>query len=504
MARLFAKAVNAEVIAARKLNEAALLDIIEIDAASHTGVDNVRENIIQLAHVAPSQLQYKVFIIDEVHMLSASSFNALLKILEEPPSQVIFILATTEAHKVPATVISRCQRFDFHAVGIADIVHRLQYICQQEKITVDEVVLERVARKAGGAFRDAESMLGQLFSLGEKHITVELADVVLPRIDLAVAIELLDHLTQRQAQQYLTTLQRAVEAGTNLKELYQLLLELFRRTLLFSVDQSLEHVAALDARESTHEQLLTIMKRLSTAESLKLLDTFMAAGQFFSSTPIPQLPLELAGVEWCQTGVGHSAVAQTPISAVPTSVPVGVATGPKVSTTNIPARKVPVSVATPKPGQKITTQVNTAVVPSNTTVPVMARQVAPELLIRVKQLWPKIISQTKNSNHSLAMALSVAHVAEAFTPNIIQLGFRYDFHRTRVCSLEHLQIIQAVLSEALQQPMVIECIVGEQYDIDLSVLNAMPSDNIAAIDPPEVGNIWDLALESLGGKEVKK
>lgn len=489
MARLFAKAVNAEVIAARKLNDAALLDIIEIDAASHTGVDNVRENVIQLAQVAPSLLPYKVFIIDEVHMLSASAFNALLKILEEPPARVIFILATTEVHKVPATVISRCQRFDFHAVGMADIVHRLQYICQQEKVTVEEVVLERVARKANGAFRDAESMLGQLLSLGEQHITVELADVVLPRIDLAVAIELLDHLVQRRAQQYLSSLHTAVEAGTNLKELYQLLLELFRRTLLYSVDQNLEHVAALDAREATHEQLLKIMQRLSTAESLKLLDMFMAAGQYIGSSPIPQLPLELAGVEWCQTGAARSPnQSTTKPSITPRLTPT-----PAVKTTASPVRKIPVGAAT------VTTKSTTATEQMATS----ARLADDALLTKVKQQWSAIVSQTKAANHALAMALSVAHVAAAFTPNIIQLGFRYDFHRNRVCSIEHLQIIQAVMSDLLQLPIMIECIVGEQYDIDLSVLNTMPSDNIAAVDPPEIGNVWDLALESLGGKEVK-
>jgi DNA polymerase-3 subunit gamma/tau len=505
MARLLAKAVNAEVIAARQLNDASLLDIVEIDAASHTGVDNVRENIIQLAHVAPSQLPYKVFIIDEVHMLSASAFNALLKILEEPPTQVIFILATTEVHKVPATVISRCQRFDFHAVGMSDIVKRLQYICQQEHVIVAEDVLERVARKASGAFRDAESMLGQLLSLGEKHITTELADIVLPRINLAVAVELLDHLSQRQAQAYLGTIHNAVEAGTNLKELYQLLLELFRRTLLYSIDQSLEHVAAFDARESVHQQLLTIMSRLSTAESLKLLDIFMAVGQFFQSSPIPQLPLELAGVEWCQAASGHVVTA---VTAAPTTLPIATAVQPAPAqpvavVKSSPVKKIPVKQhATTNTNAQAVTQVVMAAAP----VPVSVQQTltpAPELLARVKQQWSTIITQTKTANHALAMALSVAHVANTFVPNIIQLGFRYDFHRNRVCSREHLQIIQTVLSEVLGQPVVLECIVGEQYDIDLSVLNTMPSDNIVAVDPSEVENIWDLALQSLGGKEVK-
>lgn len=117
------------------------LDIIEIDAASNTGVDNVRDNIIASARVSPSKSKYKVFIIDEVHMLSISAFNALLKILEEPPKRVVFILCTTETHKVPATIISRCERFDFKRIGLVDIVKKLSHIVREEKVKVDKDIL---------------------------------------------------------------------------------------------------------------------------------------------------------------------------------------------------------------------------------------------------------------------------------------------------------------------------------------------------------------------------
>ena len=168
------------------------LDIIEIDAASHTGVDNVRENIIANARAVPSRCKYKVFIIDEAHMLSISAFNALLKIIEEPPVYVMFILCTTEAHKIPVTIISRCQRFDFKRISVNDLVKKLNYIIKKEDIKVDKSVLEMIARQSGGHMRDAESLLGQIVAIGGKEITQEEADLVIPRNDLNEVINFVD------------------------------------------------------------------------------------------------------------------------------------------------------------------------------------------------------------------------------------------------------------------------------------------------------------------------
>ncbi|PJA37738.1 DNA polymerase III, subunit gamma and tau, partial [candidate division WWE3 bacterium CG_4_9_14_3_um_filter_43_9] len=165
IARLLAKAINCE---NRKPGEAEAcgkcnsceeissgrdLDIVEIDAASHTGVDNVRENIVANAKFSPSKRKYKVFIIDEVHMLSTSAFNALLKTIEEPPARVIFVLATTEIHKVPQTIISRCQRFDFKKISKREMVERLKYILSQERVQVDDGILESIARASEGCVR---------------------------------------------------------------------------------------------------------------------------------------------------------------------------------------------------------------------------------------------------------------------------------------------------------------------------------------------------------------
>src|SRR3989344_9182778 len=191
------------------------IDVIEVDAASQTGVDNVRENIIENAQFKPTTAKYKVFIIDEVHMLSNSSFNALLKTLEEPPAHVIFILATTELHKLPATVISRCQRFNFKKIGYDEMLARLKKISEEEKIKVDKEVFGRIINKSDGCLRDAESLLGQVFSLDLKKITVEDAQMILPSSNVESIIEFLEAITQGDGARALKLINTLTEEGIN-------------------------------------------------------------------------------------------------------------------------------------------------------------------------------------------------------------------------------------------------------------------------------------------------
>ena len=178
-ARLLAKAVNCleddltkrpcnECIHCKSVNDANFLDLIEIDAASNTSVDDIRD-LRDKINFSPSQGRYKVYIIDEVHMLSTAAFNALLKTLEEPPAHAIFILATTEVHKIPATVLSRCQRHEFRRIPVNEIVILLEEIAENENMEVDPEVLKLIARQSTGAMRDAISLLDQLSSTGEKR-----------------------------------------------------------------------------------------------------------------------------------------------------------------------------------------------------------------------------------------------------------------------------------------------------------------------------------------------
>src|ERR671926_735831 len=159
----------------REITESRSIDVQEIDAASNTGVDNVRDAIIASVGIAPARDRYKVFIIDEVHMLSGAAFNALLKTLEEPPPRVVFIMATTESHKVPDTILSRCQQFEFRTIATQKIAERLRLIADAEKIKVDDEALSEIARAGEGSMRDAQSAFDQVISFSEGKITT--ADV---------------------------------------------------------------------------------------------------------------------------------------------------------------------------------------------------------------------------------------------------------------------------------------------------------------------------------------
>ena len=186
-ARLIAKAVNClnedlsirpcdQCQHCREVNEGRFLDLIEIDAASNTSVDDVRE-LRDKINFAPTSGKYKVYIIDEVHMLSTAAFNALLKTLEEPPPHAIFVLATTEAHKIPPTVLSRCQRHEFRRIPVQDIVQHLQSLSQKENIHIDQDALTLIARQSTGSLRDAISLLDQLAASGDK-ITLETTQTI--------------------------------------------------------------------------------------------------------------------------------------------------------------------------------------------------------------------------------------------------------------------------------------------------------------------------------------
>jgi len=226
VARILAKALNCEkgptpdpcgiCPACREIAQGTNLDIHEIDGASNNGVDEIRKLKETVAYL-PVSARYKVYIIDEVHMLSKGAFNALLKTLEEPPAHVIFILATTEPHKIPMTILSRCQRYDFRRVPFQDMVTHLKKIVEREGYAADEKALMLVAREATGSLRDAEVVLDQLLLISENHtITMEDARSVLSVVDSTLMMKVLDSILRRNTETLLMLIHEMVDAGTDL------------------------------------------------------------------------------------------------------------------------------------------------------------------------------------------------------------------------------------------------------------------------------------------------
>src|SRR3989339_524544 len=253
-ARLLAKAMNCEQRAKDKsepcnscsscqeISAARSIDVIEIDAASNTGVDMVRQNVIENAQFKPTKSAYKIFIIDEVHMLSTSAFNALLKTIEEPPAHIVFILATTDPHKLPLTIISRCQRFNFGKVADDEMKKYLKTIAKKEDTKIDDEVIDRIVRKGEGCARDALSLLDQIMATGEKHITTDTASLVLPGTHIEMQMEYVEYLLTKKLEPALSFVHKLVQDGVNIPHFATELIEFERVLMIATVDLHLaEH-----------------------------------------------------------------------------------------------------------------------------------------------------------------------------------------------------------------------------------------------------------------------
>ncbi|AYC28360.1 DNA polymerase III subunit gamma/tau [Paenisporosarcina cavernae] len=263
-AKIFAKALNCENRqGAEPCNECSSCvgimdgsntDVIEFDAASNSRVEEIRD-IIERVHYAPSSSKYKVYIIDEVHMLSNSAFNALLKTLEEPPAHVIFILATTEPHKLPLTIISRCQRFDFKRISSAEIVDRMKTILMDSDIPYDETVLKVVAQAASGGMRDALSMLDQVVSFSSGQMSMEDALLVTGSIGQEVFFDISEALLQKEIGNVLTLVDQLVRDGKDPVRLTEDFITFFRDLLVIKTAPSLDELLELATAEEKFQQL---------------------------------------------------------------------------------------------------------------------------------------------------------------------------------------------------------------------------------------------------------
>jgi DNA polymerase-3 subunit gamma/tau len=305
MARLLAKAVNClepdlakrpcnQCRICQAVNEGRLLDLIEMDAASHTGVDNVREAIRDRVGFRPNEARYKVYVIDEVHMLSTSAFNALLKTLEEPPEHVIFCLATTEPHKILPTILSRCQHFEFHRIPLVALVDRLEYIAVQEGLHVDGDALQFMARMSAGCARDAISLLDQLTASGESEVTLEGVRAVLGLSDNEVIEALLGRLAGHDVGAGLDLINEAVGRGADIRQFTTQVVDHLRSLLLLRVGGE---SALPDMDASTRRALDRLVDCFSTHELLRAIKLFNQAQLDLRASDQNQLALELAFVE---------------------------------------------------------------------------------------------------------------------------------------------------------------------------------------------------------------
>ena len=327
VARLLAKAVNClsedpakrpcdECDHCKAVNENRFMDMIEIDAASNNGVDDVRD-LREKINFSPSQGKYKVYVIDEVHMLSGGAFNALLKTLEEPPPHAIFVLATTEIHKIPATVLSRCQRHEFRRVPIDEIVANLKKIAASENMQADEEALALIARQSAGGMRDAQSLLDQLSSTGTK-ITLALAQQVLGTATSQTVLDVAKSILENQPAHGLETIHRALDSGADPRSLARQIVEYMRGLMLIQMG----NIEQVEATRDVKTQMQAHASAFQSADVLRMMKIFNNAAVDLRGGWQPSLSLELALAEALEAPVESHQIAATPRHTPPKADPV--------------------------------------------------------------------------------------------------------------------------------------------------------------------------------------
>ena len=281
----------------RSISDGSSMDVFEIDAASNRGIDEIRD-LRESVKFAPTEGHYKIYIIDEVHMLTTEAFNALLKTLEEPPERVIFILATTEPHKVPATIQSRCQRYDFHRITVTEIRDRLIYVCKESDIAAEEDALGIIAAQADGGMRDALSILDQCMALAEGTLTAEHVQEALGLVGRAWIRRMAGEIAARDAAALIAQLSELLQSGRELKQVLAELAQYFRRLMIAGVGGAVSAAELcagdaeelrMDAAQFTQEEIMSILRRLN--ETMQELRT----------SPQPRIAVETLLIGLCHT-----------------------------------------------------------------------------------------------------------------------------------------------------------------------------------------------------------
>ena len=281
----------------RSISDGSSMDVFEIDAASNRGIDEIRD-LRESVKFAPTEGHYKIYIIDEVHMLTTEAFNALLKTLEEPPERVIFILATTEPHKVPATIQSRCQRYDFHRITVTEIRDRLIYVCKESDIAAEEDALGIIAAQADGGMRDALSILDQCMALAEGTLTAERVQEALGLVGRAWIRRMAGEIAARDAAALIAQLSELLQSGRELKQVLAELAQHFRRLMIAGVGGAVSAAELcagdaeelrMDAAQFTQEEIMSILRRLN--ETMQELRT----------SPQPRIAVETLLIGLCHT-----------------------------------------------------------------------------------------------------------------------------------------------------------------------------------------------------------
>jgi DNA polymerase III subunit gamma/tau len=479
VARLLAKAVNClnEDLAARPCNECAycvavnegrFLDLIEIDAASNTSVEDVRD-LRDKINFTPNQGTYKVYIIDEVHMLSTAAFNALLKTLEEPPAHAIFILATTEMHKIPATVLSRCQRHEFRRLPVDDIVGQLQHIVTNEKLTAESEALTLIARQSAGGMRDAISLLDQMASTG-KEITLGLTQTVLGTATSQTVIELVSAVLDRKPAAGMDAIHSALDSGTDPRLLARQVVDYLRALLLVQMDNA----SQVDLATDTRAQAERYARAFSLSDVLRMIKTFNIAASDLRGGWQPSLPLELALAELMDMPAVTPPAPAVPTKKFSAEAKVHAEEKPGKTSDRLPAA----SRVADRGARKDMEKPETASVPQAESFVTLAQ---------VSKAW-KRVKDSLRSQPSLVALLNSSRLLE-IKEGVLVLGFASEVLRSKMEVPEQLELTRKAIAEVVGTDLQLRCVISNTKQ---SAPSDVKADGMVAAAIKHGGEIVDI------------
>ena len=490
-ARILAKALNCSAPenerpcnrcpTCQAITEGRMIDLIEIDAASNNSVDDIRE-LRDKVGFRPSEGRFKIYIIDEVHMLSGSAFNALLKTLEEPPPHARFILATTEPHKIPATVISRCQRFDFRRIPAPEIAQHLQHIVAEEGFAAEADALLMIGRSAQGCMRDAVSLLDQMFSFGHDRVTLAQVQQVLGAVNTQTVIEFVGAVAARDSRRGLALVHKLMTDGASLTEFCQQVVEQLRAVMVLQMTNNPALLDDLPAE--TVQQMQTQAQQMDLATTLYAIKRFSAAASELKGGFQPQLPLEMALIEVVQ---GEATAPATVIvqAAAPT------ATTPS-STVAAKAEQSAARAVTPEKQPQPTK-------PEEQSPPNRESVVDAETSRRLWARWKDFLGVVRSQCGQQAAAALQAVRDVAVSDQVVALAFgSNEFSRNLVAKPDVLPGVAAALSRYMGREVTIECQLGERAVLVGQVVVAQER----AADGPDP--LIEYAVQDLGAQVTQK
>ena len=445
-AKIFARAVNClNPINEEPCNECEIcidtlndniMDIVEIDAASNNSVDDIRE-LRESVKYTPSKAKYKVYIIDEVHMLSQGAFNALLKTLQEPPSYVIFILATTEPHKIPATILSRCQRFDFKRVSSKDIASRMSYICKKENIEAEEKALSLIARNSQGALRDALSILDQCISFGNEKIEYNDVIELLGTVNIDELFELSQSIIDENTKKSLEILNEFIIWGKDIRNLINDLIDHFRNLMVCKVSKDLDEIISLP--EESIERLKEQSQNVNINDLIRILNILSETQDSMKSSSNTRILAEVTIMKIAQPMFDESKEALIKrIENLEEKIESG---NIKVSTVQIEQSK----------------DVKSQIIEDNKVEEnkedVAYEEVKSEDVRLVESSWKKITQKIKDDRKLSVAALLKEVNTFNVKDNILYLIFNdnFSFARSRLNSKETIEYIESIIREVLNR-----------------------------------------------------